>query len=292
MKAGLVANLFALKALTKAGIDPGGSVTLQSVIEEEDGGGGGALACMLDGSTADGMIVTEPAPWVTVALAGIRRFMVRVQGKPAHPAESQKGVNAIGKMLLIYEALEALDAHRKATVRYTLFELTGNPAAHLIAGTLNAGDHISTVAGFAEMGCRIGYIPGETEARIRELVIRTIEEAAAQDDWLRTHPPVIEWLPIKFDPWYQDPSDPFVTTVMDALSRVPGEEAPVRPMGNTWSDDSRMSQYFGFPAVCFGPRGGRFHGVDEFVELDSVIHTAKAVALATLAWCSQDRLAT
>jgi acetylornithine deacetylase len=70
---------------------------LQSVVEEEDGGGGGTLACFMEGYTADGMIVTEPAPWVTVALAGILRCLVKVKGKSAHPAQSHLGVNAIGK---------------------------------------------------------------------------------------------------------------------------------------------------------------------------------------------------
>ncbi len=48
MKAGLIANLFAVKVLKLAGIDPGGTVILQSVIEEEEGGGGGAL-CLFPG---------------------------------------------------------------------------------------------------------------------------------------------------------------------------------------------------------------------------------------------------
>jgi len=71
MKAGLIANLFALKALQQTGVQPEGTVMLQSVVEEEDGGGAGALACFMEGYTADGMIVTEPSPWVTVAMAAI-----------------------------------------------------------------------------------------------------------------------------------------------------------------------------------------------------------------------------
>jgi hypothetical protein len=43
MKAGVIANLFSVRALLDAGIEPGGDVMLQSVIEEEAGGGGGTL---------------------------------------------------------------------------------------------------------------------------------------------------------------------------------------------------------------------------------------------------------
>jgi acetylornithine deacetylase len=137
------------------------------VIEEEEGGAG-ALACFLNGFTADGMIVTEPVPWVTVALAGILRCHVKVVGRAAHPSESHKGVNAISKMIPIFQALEALDARRKSQVRFPLFQSFdgSGPACHLIIGTFRAGDHIATVPGEAQIGCRIGFVPGETRDEI------------------------------------------------------------------------------------------------------------------------------
>jgi len=74
MKAGVIANLFALRALNEASLRPAGTVMLQSVIEEEDGGTG-ALACFMEGYTGDGMIVPEIGTLsAVVALAGIMRF--------------------------------------------------------------------------------------------------------------------------------------------------------------------------------------------------------------------------
>jgi acetylornithine deacetylase len=291
MKGGLIANLFALKALQKIGIQPGGTVMLQSVIEEEDGGGGGALALFIEGYTADGMIVTEPSTWVNVALAGIIRCMVRVKGKSAHPAQSQLGVNAIGKILPIYQALEKLDLKRKAEVKFPLFQesVPGSPACHLIVGTLHAGDHIATVPGFAELGCRVGFIPGETGQGIRELVEGTIQEAANRDPWLRDHPPEVEWLPFQAEPFYQDPDHPFVKTVIAAAQAAAGQDMEVKPRGATWTEDTRFANGFGFPALSMGPVGERPHGVDECVDLDSMIRLVKALAMATINWCSMDK---
>jgi acetylornithine deacetylase len=59
MKAGLLANYYALKGILTAGFKPKGKVMLQSVIDEEAGGAGGTLACLMEGYTADGMICTE-----------------------------------------------------------------------------------------------------------------------------------------------------------------------------------------------------------------------------------------
>ena len=291
MKAGLVANLFAVKALKQAGIDPGGTVILQSVIEEEEGGGGGALACFLEGYIADGMIVTEPASWVNIALAGIIRCSVKVKGKAAHPSQSHLGVNAIGKMIFLYKALEDLDKARKAEVRFPLFQdfQAGGPSCHLIVGTFHAGDNISTVPGSAEMGCRIGFIPGETRQTIRSLIEKTIREAANQDPWLRDHPPEIEWLSFQVDPFYQDPDHPFVRRVISIAEKVAGENMEVKPRGGAWSEDTRLASLFGFPAVSMGPTGERAHGVDEYVDLASVERTAKALALIVADWCSQNK---
>jgi acetylornithine deacetylase len=85
MKAGVIANLFALKALKKAGVEPGGDVMLQSVIEEEAGGGGGTLACLMAGYTSDGMIITEPFMMPVISHPGILYFRVKIKGLPLMP---------------------------------------------------------------------------------------------------------------------------------------------------------------------------------------------------------------
>jgi acetylornithine deacetylase/succinyl-diaminopimelate desuccinylase-like protein len=43
---------------------------------------------------------------------------------------------------------------------------------------------------------------------------------------------------------------------------------------------------FGIPAVLWGPRGGSTHAADEYVEIDSVVHAAKALLLFVCEWCA------
>jgi acetylornithine deacetylase len=290
MKGGLIANLFALKALNQAGLKPKGTVMLQSVIEEEDGGGPGALACLVAGHTGDGMIVSEISHVpVTVALAGIMRCLVKVKGRSSHAAQSHLGVNAIGKILPIYQALERLDAKRKAEVRFPLFEEHGGPACHLVIGTLHAGDWISTVPGLAELGCRVGFIPGEKSEDIQKLVEDTVRNAAAADPWLRENPPEVQWLPFRTDPYFQDPEHPFVKRVISSAQAIMGDQIAIKPRGGAWSEDTRFAQYFGFPALSIGPTGERAHGLDEYVNLESLRSITKAIAAATFDWCAQPK---
>lgn len=289
MKSGLIANMFALKALRTIGHETGGTVMLQSVVGEETGGHPGALACFIEGYTADGMIVSEPSPFVCVALAGINYFRVKVKGRPAHAGQGHLGVNAIGKMIPIYQAIEKLDARRKAEVRFPLFEDEGVPSCQLIIGTLKAGDWPSTVAGFAEIECRIGFVPGENKEDIRNIVEKTIQTVADDDPWLSEHQPVVEWFGFDSAPYYQDPAHPFVKTILASTKTLVKKPEEVKPRGATWTEDTRFSQYFDFPAVSMGPKGEHLHGLDEYVDLDSLILVTKAIALGTLAWCSQDK---
>jgi acetylornithine deacetylase len=284
MKAGVIANLFTLKALLNAGIEPGGDVQLQSVIEEEAGGGGGTLACLMEGYAADGMIIPEPFMRPVISHPGILYFRVKVKGLTAHAAHSQLGVNAIGKIIKVYEALVDLDLQRAAAVKFSLYHKVEGRSCHLNIGTLKAGDWVSTVAGFAELGCRISFIPGESMAQIKATVEQVVEDVAQADEWLKVHPPEIEWFGWQTEPWYQDPEDPFIQTVVPCFEIVCGEKLEI--CGATGGLDNRFSLYFGFPSICFGPNGGNYHSFDEYVELDSLVLTTKAVALATVEWCS------
>ena len=287
MKAGVIANLFALKALKKAGIEPGGDVMLQSVVEEEAGGGGGTLACLMEGYTADGMIITEPFMMPVISHPGILYFRVKIKGLTAHAGHAHRGVNAIGKMMKVYEAMVDLDLQRAETKNFPLYHKVEGRSCHLNIGTLKAGDWVSTVAGFAEMACRISFIPGESMAETKQTVEQVIKDVARVDDWLKDHPPEVEWFGWHTEPWYQDPADQFIKTVLPCLEAACGQKMEVS--GVTAGLDNRFSSSFGFPSICFGPAGNNYHSFDEYVELDSLGLATKSVALATLEWCSGER---
>jgi len=284
MKAGLTANFMALKTLLDVGLNPKGKVILQSVIEEEAGGGPGTLACLLVGYIADGLVITEPHNLrITVAMVGVNYFRVRVYGKTAHAGLAHRGVNAIGKMYKIYQALAELDQKRGSEIKFDLFEKGSGRSTHLNIGTLKAGDWASTVAGSAAMECRISFIPGETVKEIKALVERTIFESIKDDAWMREHPPQIEWYGWHAEPWLQDIHAPFVQAFKRTAEEVLEKE--VEFAGRAAGLDSRFAPYFKMPALCTGPIGENLHGIDEWVDLDSVVKLTKILALFILNWC-------
>jgi acetylornithine deacetylase len=284
MKSGLLANLFAVKCIQKAGLRPIGSIMLQSVVDEEAGGAGGTLACLVEGYTADALICTEPHNLnITISHAGINYFRVTVQGRSAHAGLAHMGVNAIGKMYAIYRALEELDQKRGVEISFPLFAKGSGRATHLNIGTMRAGEWPSTVPGDAVIECRIGYVPGETIQDIKALIERTVQQAAAGDAWLRENPPKVEWFGWQAEPWYQDPEHPFVQMFLKSAADIVSRNVEI--IGRASGNDARFSQYFNMAGACTGPQAGNIHGIDEFVEIPSAVDVIKVLALTALRWC-------
>ncbi len=284
MKAGLAANIYALKTLLDLGLKPKGKLILESTIEEELGGSGGVLACLMHGVTADGMLISEPSnETIYVTHPGIRYFRVTVQGKTAHAALSHTGINAIAKMAPIIKALEALDVERAGRLSYPLVEKqTGRPC-NLSMGKMQAGDWVSTVAGWATLECRVGFVPGETRQSVEDEIKKSIREAIRGDSWLEANPPRIEWFGWDTDPWLEPTDSTLVKTLRETGREIYG--VPPELTGASGGLDARYGHYFGVPSLSYGPMGGNYHGVDEYVDLQSLMRVTKTLALFIVDWC-------
>jgi acetylornithine deacetylase len=80
-----------------------------------------------------------------------------------------------------------------------------------------------------------------------------------------------------------DGAEPVVGSLSDAYARVHGERPALQ--ATTATTDARHFVREGIPAVCFGPRGERIHGIDERVSLTSVIESAQVLGLFIRDWC-------
>ena len=109
MKAGIVAYTMAMRALQRLGYEPAARVTLQSVIEEECTGNG-ALACLVEGYTADAAIIPEPGDELMSAQMGVMWMTIDVYGVPVHAAVAHTGIGAIDFAHHLVETLRELEA--------------------------------------------------------------------------------------------------------------------------------------------------------------------------------------
>lgn len=287
MKGGLCCALFAAKAIQDAGVRLKGKLMIQSVIGEEDGGVG-TLATVLRGYKADGAVVIEPTElMVAPAQAGALNFRVTIPGFPAHGCFRQEGVSAIEKFIPVYHALMALEAERNRTVEDPLFSAYELPYA-LTVGTLQAGNWASTVAESLSFEGRFGVAVAEDLAVARRALEERVAQAAQADEWLRNHPPTVEWWGGQFAPASIPSDHPIVTAVCDAFATV--TRRPAQVQGMTYGADMRLLvNEGGTPTLLFGPGDVRkAHQPDEYVPIDDLIVTVRTLALTALRFCGYE----
>jgi len=287
-KGGLLAGLFALRALAEAGAQLVGEVIFESVVEEEcSGAGAGTLACCLAGVKGRAAIVLDGiAGRILTGCQGIATLELAVRGRAGHG--SYGGVSALDKLLLAKAALDRLAAERAKS----------HPKAAVNVGVLRAGLAPWVVPSRGFLSANVNYEHAEAVesqragkgfcgAPVRERFEALLAEAAAADDWLREHPPELLWT--KDVPPYRledSPAGPAVNDLLAAARRgfelAWGQPAEEGELG-AWFDASHLARIGGMPTVGLGSaEPGAAHTATEFNRLSNVKKAAGAVALAAL----------
>jgi acetylornithine deacetylase len=280
MKAGLVAIVGAVRALREAGVALNADVHLQSVVEEECTGNG-ALQCLIDGMHADGCVLTEPHPdHLTIAQVGVLWFHVEVAGEPVHAAYAPTGHNAIEAAHVVLASLRELEAELNADPPAP-YDAVEHPI-NLNPGVISGGDWASTVAASATLSCRLAMYPGTDPAQLQRLVQAAVARAAQRDPFLAAHPPRVRYDGFVCEGSTVAVDEPLVETLCAAYARVHGQVPGLRP--TTATTDARHFVRSGIPAVCFGPRAERIHGIDERVSIASMLHCAEVLAHFICDW--------
>jgi acetylornithine deacetylase len=279
-KSGHAIAIVVLEALSEVAGDLGGSIVFESVVDEEcNGSGAGTLACMDAGYCGDEAIMLDgEALEIIYGCSGVLTASVRVPGKAGHAAMAGT-VNAIDKAIFVKGAIDALKAEREAA----------NPGNRLNVGVFRAGTLPAVVPGLAEMQLNMTFsfheaatLAEETGdwsgAPIREAFEERIAARAHEDDWLREHPPTVEWIKA-LPPYRVPPEHPLVSGLAAALRDALDRE-PVLLSLDAWGDAAWTDRVGGMPTVMFAPAmPGKAHSADECVEIEDIVGCAKVLGL-------------
>jgi acetylornithine deacetylase len=283
MKAGLVAFTMAFRALARMGFEPAAPVILQSVVEEECTGNG-ALACLVEGYTADAAIIPEPGDSVMTGQLGVMWVTIDVHGKPVHACTAHTGVAAIDFAQYLVEKLRELEAAWNAPqARHPLYCQHEHPV-NFNLGRIQGGEWTSSVPTHCRVDMRLGFYPGVRPAEVRREV-----EALLQAAWL-AHPRhdsvtwSVTYQGFQAEGLVVDMQQPVIGELLRCHHEVTGQEAEQR--ASTATTDVRFFHLYGnIPSTCYGPRGADIHGIDEWVSLDSMQQVTAVLALFMARWC-------
>jgi acetylornithine deacetylase len=284
MHGGLVSYLIALDALRDAGVTLAGDVIVSSTVGEEDGGLG-ALSTILRGYRADAVLIAEPTRLALVpAQGGSLVFRLTVPGKSAHAAVRDEGVSALEEFIPLFQALQALERERNATLRHPLYDAIVNKVP-INVGVVRAGTWASTVPEVLVAEGRVGLIPGETMDGFRKVVAERIQQAAQASDWLRAHPPALEWFGGQFAPAETPLDAPLAQAVARAHARVTGSQPAIEAV--TYGADMRLFTLLGgMPCVMYGAGDVRVaHHADEHISISELLTATKTIACLLAEWC-------
>lgn len=264
MKAGLVMNAFVLTAFREFGGNPSPLVGLITSDEEI-----GSPACrpVIESVARDARAVFNSEPGrpngnvVTGRKGGVFMRMA-IEGRPAHSGGNfEKGISAIGELAHKIIAIHKLTDLAKGTT--------------LNVGIVRGGEAVNMVAPSAEAEIDLRYVdPPERDkamAAIEEIVSNGFIQGTKATLHIKG-----EFLPLNPTPPSEALFAHYQTSARDAGLNIEGEFSG-------GCADSGFTAAVGCPTICaVGPVGGAAHTPEEYLEVDSLVPRAQALALAIM----------
>ena len=259
MKAGLVSNIFTLRAIKAAGGLPFPVVALFTA-DEEIGSPEGRAEIENTARGARAVFNSEPGRVsgnIVTGRKGGGSFRITVTGRAAH-----SGVNHDAGA----SAIEALA--RKIVQLHALTDYATGITTNV--GVVKGGNTHNTVAPWAEAELDLRFLTLEQHARI----VRHIEKIVRAQDVPGTRAditPIAMFLPLE-----RKHSDALFAIYKDAAARV-GFVVDGEFTGGC--ADSGFTAALGVPTLCgLGPVGGKAHTDDEFCQLSTFVSRTQALA--------------
>jgi glutamate carboxypeptidase len=264
MKAGIVMNMFVLAAFRKFGGAPGPLVGLFTG-DEEIGSPEGRPVIEAEARKARVVFNSEPgrpSGNVVTARKGGVFSVVDIEGKAAHSGGNfEAGISAIGEAAHKILAIHALtDLSRGITLN---------------VGLIQGGQSVNTVAPDCQFQIDLRYVApadrDEVMGRIQDIVARAYLPGTRARLTIRG-----EFLPLNPTPEAERLFALYQAAAADCGLSVAGEFTG-------GCADSGFTAAMGAPTLCgVGPVGGKAHSPEEYLELDSLVPRAQAMARAIL----------
>ena len=284
MKAGLSSGLFAISILKNLGFAPDGDIIFQSVVGEESGGCG-TLTNIVKGYDADAAIILEPTSLkLSPIQSGALTFRLKVPGKATHASMRWDGISAIEKYSLIHQSIINFEKERHDSFDVEYYQ-SKDRVAPINIGTIAGGQWHSTVPESIIAEGRLGVFPGESNAKAKQSFEGHINKFAESDNWLKDHPPLIEWFEGQFESGQTSLDHPLIKELDKIYTNVSNQDAIIE--GVTYGSDLRLfTNHANIPSVLFGPGDVRLaHAANENILIDEILISTEVVANMIVNWC-------
>jgi acetylornithine deacetylase len=247
-----------------------GDVILTAVVDEEYASIG--TEAVARSWKPDAAIVGEPSGLqIVTEHKGFAWFRIETAGVAAHGSLPDVGVDAILKMGKVLAALEGLGARLRQSAPHRTLG-TGSLHASLISG----GQELSSYPASCVLDVERRTIPNESADSAESEIRHALEQISKGDPGFKAT------LRRTFarNPMEAQRDSAIVGALAEQVRRVTGAPAVFSGMSG-WLD-SALLDGAGIPTVVLGPAGAGLHGIEEWVDLESV-RDCRDITLGTAA---------
>ena len=257
-KGPMAAMMCAMAKLASSNITPDVDVVFAATVDEEFSYRGVAKYC--EDLQADAAVVAEPTSLRQVrASKGLVRFVIQTNGRAAHSAKPELGINAIEHMQHVIAAIEKHICDLNSTTHPLLGSATCN------IGVIRGGVQINLVPDRCEIEIDRRLLPGETpETALAEYqsLLDQIEQRVENFE-AKILPPLLTDVPLETH------ADSQPVTHMNRILTDSGLCPDA--IGVPFCSDASKFGAIGIPAIIFGPGSiDQAHAAIEYIECSQV----------------------
>jgi succinyl-diaminopimelate desuccinylase len=291
MKCGLAAAVYAVEAIRRAEVELAGTVEVSGTVDEESGGYAGVAWLAEKGRLAAGrtdyVIIPEPlgVDRICIGHRGVYWLKVTAHGRVAHGSMPFLGVNAIGQMAALIEAMGSRLAPALAA-RTTEMPVVPPEARRatininaILGGQAGQEPQTPCVADRCEAVFDRRFLIEEGFDATRREVEALLETVAAADPRRRFE--LADLMVVH--PVRTPEGSPVTRALQEAIREVRGREAELIASPGTY-DQKHVAGIAGVEhCVAYGP--GKLelaHQIDEYCTVDDLVSATQVLALAVM----------
>jgi acetylornithine deacetylase/succinyl-diaminopimelate desuccinylase-like protein len=275
-KSDFATYVFALRALKDSGLDLNGTVELHLTYDEEVGGLIGPGWLLSQGITKPDYAISAGFSYnVTVAHNGCLHLEVRVEGKSAHAARPDTGVDALEAATTLLSSLYAL----RDTYKATLSSIPGIIHPTLVVGLISGGINTNVVPDVVTLRIDRRIIPEENSGTVERDLTAHIERVCGALPGITV---AIRRI-LLAEPFRVMPGQERLTALLQKHgAAIMGE--PIPAGGVPIYTDARLYSEAGIPTVLYGAGPHTLleangHRADEKLVLEDLRKATQVVAL-------------
>ena len=275
MKSGFAVGTLALRALQDIAPDlfAKKSLGFLAAVEEECTGNGTLSSITDHGVKATEVVVLEPTN-LGLLLGGVGVLWVEIDVASRSGHGYAAGVNSVDLGMQLIEHLRQWTAELWRTHPDPIFPSSPNPY-NLNLGKVNAGDWTSSVPSLATFSVRVGFprswTPDQAEQALREVITSFATKLAF------AILPQVTLTGFRAKGYFLEPDSRLARDLGAAHRAAHGVDPVAFSIGST-TDARTYLNDFGIHAICYGAVAHDIHGIDECVELQSIVDAARTLA--------------